>query len=1291
MRGRFAKAMIADRAAFERRWRSLQRRRSRGEPIDRGAARLEHELAKSIDRAAGRERDRPRPNWDLDLPVVERRDEIAAAIRDHQVVVVCGETGSGKTTQLPKICLELGRGVRGMIGHTQPRRVAARTVSARIAEELGVALGREVGFKVRFGDQTSDRTFVKLMTDGMLLAETQHDRRLLQYDTLIIDEAHERSLNIDFLLGYVKKLLPRRPDLKLIITSATIDPQQFSAHFNDAPIVEVSGRTYPVETRYRPLADADRDDPDDDDLNGGIVRAVEELSREGPGDILVFLPGEREIRLAATALRRRAEPGLEILPLYARLSTAEQQKVFKPHSGRRVVLATNVAETSLTVPGIRYVIDSGLARISRYSARSRVQRLPVEAISQASAEQRKGRCGRLGPGVCIRLFSEADFAKREAFTPPEIVRTNLASVILQMESLELGHIDDFPFLDPPRRAAVREGYDTLHELGAMDDRRRLTAIGRDLARWPIDPRLARILLASSDEHCLREGLILAAALTVQDPRDRPADKRDAADEAHARFHDERSDFVAWIKLWEFVHEHKVELSGSRYRKMLKANFLSYMRVREWIDVRRQLKAMAAERKLSLNTEPAEYDALHRAILAGFITNIGRRDDAHEFEGVGGRRFYIFPGSGLFRKPPKWVVAAELVETTKLYARAVAQVQPEWIERVGAALVTRSHSNERWDPNSGRVLADEKVSLGGLEIVARRTVHFGPIDPERSRTMFIHHGLVEGDMRCAAPFMKHNRALVDEIERLEAKARRRDLLASFEERYQFFDSRLPDSVYSLATFEKWRRTAERADSRLLFMAREDLLRGEEVSPDLFPDAIQTGQVVLPVDYQLEPGSAHDGVTVTVPLEAVGQLTPERLAWLVPGMLPEKIEALIRSLPKQLRTSFLPAREFAQRAAAALPPVGDDSLLDQLASTLKRLNGVTVPRDAWRPEAIPEHLRLRVRVVDSKGKTLASGRDLAEVRRTLGPRLHDGMKDAAPREYQRSNLTDWDLDALPEREDFSRAGIRLVGFPTLIDRGSSVELRMLDSEHAARQSYHFGLRRLLTLQTRDEIVYQIDHLPRLNELKLLFSILGDAKELRGELVDLVAERAFFPESEDGWSIRDREGFQTRLNEGWSRIGDAAIEMSRLAHQILSLFQQVDRRVEGLPGPSAQFAIDDIDEQLGLLMMERFMSRTPFPWLQQYPRYLTAIVRRLEKLEGGRLERDRELTATIRTHFVRMRAELERRLSEQSVSAEFDRYRWMVEEYRVSLFAQDLGTVTPVSEPRLEKQWRAALRQP
>ncbi|HRP62240.1 MAG TPA: ATP-dependent RNA helicase HrpA [Phycisphaerales bacterium] len=1282
---------------------------------------LQREIQASITRRQSRTNDTPTLIYPEELPVVERRLEIASAIRDHQVVVLCGETGSGKTTQLPKLCLELGRGTAGLIGHTQPRRIAGRTIAARIADELRSPLGKYVGYKIRFGDTVSETSHIKVMTDGILLAETRSDPLLLQYDTIIVDEAHERSLNIDFLLGYLKRLLPRRPDLKLIITSATIDPQRFSEHFaspKPAPIVEVSGRTYPVDVRYRPLV-SESEDAEDRDLRQGVLDAVDEAIAEGPGDILVFLSGEREIREIATALvKHQRNAGTEVLPLYARLSAAEQNRVFATtnRAVRRIILATNVAETSLTVPGIRYVVDAGYARISRYAARSGVQRLPIEAISRASADQRKGRCGRLGPGICFRLYSEDDFRRREEFTPPEIVRTNLASVILQMKALKLGKIEDFPFIEPPRWGMITDGYNTLHELGALDEWGEITAIGESLAKLPIDPRLGRILLAAREEGCLSDALVIAAALSIQDPRERPHDRRDAADEAHRRFHDEDSDFVTLLNLWRFHREHR-EAEGMNERKLRKLysqHYLSFVRMREWEDVLRQLRELIAEaevtthetgrprrgkkrrRSTDANDEATKHDPLHRAVLAGFLSHIGIKGEGHEYTGAHGRKFHIFPGSAVFKRTPQWIVAAELIETTRLYAHNVARISSQWIERLAPHLVKRRYAEPFWRERPADVGALETVTLFGIEIVRNRRVAYGPIDPKASREIFIH-ALVEGRCRSAGPFWSHNQKLVEEIRQFEEMTRRRGVLADDAHQYAFYDARVPEGIFSGAAFEAWRVNAEEAEPRLLFMTRELLLADDAhgATADRFPSHLIVNAASLPLAYRFEPGHEDDGVTVTAPVAIMHQLTRERLDWLVPGLIEDKIAAMIRTLPKSIRRHFVPAPQIAAACAERLRAngrYGEGSLFESVGRALHAMTGIEVPRKEWDAAAIPAHLCMNINVVDDAGTTIVKGRDLDAIRMTVhGADVAKSRRShiqAPSKSVQASHLPtgkhrSWDFGELAEQVVVRRAGIEMTAFPAIVDEGDGVTLRPLESKEIAEAATRAGLRRLIMLQHRDEMSWQRSHMPHL-EQSALYGVslgLGDGAALREQALQRAIDKAFLRHQSD---IRDRKTFERAVQAGWEQWQDAVESVCRLADTVLSQAHTVKLRLDEVRTAQFREPHAEMTEQLQLMVHRDFLTTTPPEWLEQLPRYLRGMSLRIDKLRGGKLARDRALAADFNILWKRCVDQLRVFTQQGTVHAALTRHRWLLEELRVSLFAQEIGAIEKVSIKRLEEHW-------
>lgn len=1223
-----------------------------------------------------------------DLPVSERRDEIAKAITDHQVVIVAGETGSGKTTQLPKICLELGRGIRGTIGHTQPRRLAARTVGQRIADELGTPLGDAVGYTVRFTDQASDRTLVKLMTDGILLAEIQRDRRLLRYDTLILDEAHERSLNIDFLLGYLRELLPRRPDLKVIVTSATIEPQRFAAHFSGAPIVEVSGRTYPVEIRYRPLevpavAD-DSDDPDDPDhevvrtelrdQTEAIVDAVDELSAEPPGDVLVFLSGEREIRDTAEALRPLKNT--EVLPLYARLPTAEQQRVFQPsQSARRIVLATNVAETSLTVPGIRYVVDPGTARISRYSRRTKVQRLPIEPISQASAAQRAGRSGRTAPGVCIRLYSEEDFESRPRYTDPEILRTNLAAVILQMAALNLGDIETFPFLDPPDRRSIRDGIALLQELGAFDANGAITDIGRRLAQLPVDPRLGRMILQADEEGCVREILVLAAALSIPDPRERPADREEAARQKHARFADEHSDFVSYLNLWRYLGEQRKELSGSAFRRMCREEFLHYLRIREWQDLRGQLRSIARDLGIreSDDPEPADPSRVHAALLAGLLSHIGLREgESRDFQGARNVKFVLAPGSVLTKRPPRWIVVADLVETSRLYGRIAARIRPEDIERLGSDLLIRTYSEPHWDAQRGAVMAYERVTLFGLPLVPRRRVGYATVEPEVARELFIRHALVEGDWQTRHHFFRDNARLREELEELEDKARRRDLLVGDDEVYAFYDARVPADAVSAKHFDAWWKKQRHKTPDLLTLTRDDLLRKDDPAAE-GPDTWQADELSLPLTYRFEPGAEDDGVTVHVPVEVLARLGGDEFSWQVPALREELITALIKSLPKDLRRNFVPAPDTARAVLASIAPDGEP-ILQALQRELHRLTRVLVPIDAFDLDKLPPHLRVTF-AVESDGKEVARGKDLEALQTQLAAPIRRAVAEAVAGELERTGLRTWpdDLDELPRTVERASGAHAVRGFPALVDSGAAVDIRVFPTEAEQAAAMVPGIRRLLRLAAPSPVKSLERQLDPRARLVLGANPDGSLAALLDDCADAATGRlAPVPV----WTRAEFNALRDRVAEQLVPTTQAILGQ---VEKVLAAAHDVDLALPAAPPPTQADAIADIRDQLARLMPKGFVTATGAGRLVDLTRYLTAINRRLERLPHA-VGADRERMQ--RVHDVQDALDdLIGALSPTRAGADDIRdIARQIEELRVSLWAQQLGTPRPVSEKRI-----------
>ncbi|SEL05459.1 ATP-dependent RNA helicase HrpA [Nonomuraea pusilla] len=1271
LQSRLPELMPRDQRRLRRRLDGVRRVRSR-EAREKIIAEILADAERAEERLARRRRAVPEITYPESLPVSQRKDDILAAIRDHQVVIIAGETGSGKTTQIPKICLELGRGVRGLIGHTQPRRIAARTVAERVAEELGTELGEVVGYKVRFTDQASDRTLVKLMTDGILLAELQNDRLLEQYDTLIIDEAHERSLNIDFILGYLKQLLPKRPDLKVIITSATIDPERFSRHFGGAPVVEVSGRTYPVEVRYRPLGE-------DDDQTQGIVEACRELVTEGPGDILVFLSGEREIRDAADALSKAEFRNTEILPLYARLSAAEQHRVFQRHNGRRVVLATNVAETSLTVPGIKYVVDPGFARISRYSHRTKVQRLPIEPVSQASANQRKGRSGRTSDGICIRLYEEEDFLSRPEFTDPEILRTNLASVILQMTSIGLGDIEAFPFVEPPDRRQVKDGVNLLHELGAFDAHGALTPVGRRLAQLPVDPRLGRMVLEADKHGCLREVMVIVAALSIQDPRERPADKQQQADEKHRRFADPDSDFMAYLNLWNYLRERQKELSSSAFRRLCKAEFLNYLRVREWQDIYSQLRQSLG---VQPNSAPADPYHVHVSLLAGLLSHVGVKDvmdkqrasdgrrPIQEYIGARNARFAVFPGSVLAKKQPQWVMSAELVETSRLWARVNAKIEPEWVEPLAQHLVKRTYSEPHWEKNQGAVIALEKVTLYGVPIVAGRKVNYGRIDPDLSRELFIRHALVEGDWDTHHRFLKDNRRLLEEVEELENRARRRDILVGDEALFDFYDQRVPADVVSARHFDAWWKKARQEQPDLLTFSPEMLVNeGAGVSARDYPDTWKQLGQRMRLTYQFEPGADADGVTVHVPLQVLNQVSSHGFDWQIPGLREELITALIRSLPKNLRRNFVPAPNYAKQVLAAVR-AGSEPLLDAVERELLRLTGVRVPRDAWQLDQVPDHLRITYRVIDERKRTVAEDKDLDALKRRLAPRLRRTLSEAGD-DLERTGLRGWSFGTLPKVFEQGR----MKGYPALVDARDSVSIKIFETEAEQRRSHWTGTRRLLLLNVTNPAKSLLGGLSNQAKLALSRSPHGGAVALFDDVVNAAVDKLMHDLGGPAW---DPAGFDRLHQHVRAELHDTAAEVLGRVEQILSVWHAAGTRLDALrPGA----ATDDVRDQLGRLVHPGFVAATGHRRLPDILRYLRAVERRLTKLPEEPW-RDEEWMRRVHKVEDDYHDLLEKLPPARRGDPDVVEVRWMIEELRVSFFAQTLGTPTPVSEKRITK---------
>lgn len=1284
--------LSADRGRLIAGLKKVRERIAKKQPVDKDIERLSKLVESSSRQVALRREGIPKIEYP-DLPVSDRRDDIAKAILENQVVVIAGETGSGKTTQLPKICLELGRGSHGLIGHTQPRRIAARTVASRIAEELHTPLGGKVGYQVRFNEQCSENTYIKLMTDGILLAEVQNDRLLNRYDTIIIDEAHERSLNIDFLLGYLKQILPKRPDLKVIITSATIDVERFSRHFDSAPVIEVSGRTYPVELRYCPPQE-------DEELSQSVLNALDEIqSLPQRGDVLVFLSGEREIREVALALRKAQLPHIDVLPLYARLSLAEQNKVFDSRSrrGTRVVLATNVAETSITVPGIRYVIDPGTARISRYSYRTKVQRLPIEAISQASANQRKGRCGRLSDGLCYRLYSEEDFISRTEFTDPEIVRTNLAAVILQMMHLRIGDIRNFDFVDAPDQRLISDGFQLLSELGAIDNKDRLTAVGRQLCRLPVDPRMGRMLLAAADEGSLREVLIIVSALSIQDPRERPADKQQQADQAHAQWRDKTSDFISLLNLWDHMEEQRQQLSGNQFSKYCKRNFISYLRMREWRDLHHQLHHSIRELQIknssarikSDSDEDVKYNdaAIHRALLTGLLGQVATLHEGKEYLGTRNRKFMIFPGSGVYKKTPKWLMCAELIETSKLFAHTVAQIDVGWLPKLAAHMVKKNYSEPHYDTKRGEVMAFERQTLYGLTIVERKRCSYSHINPKESREVFIQSALVEGKYgehkRAKGKFFSHNQRLLDELEDIEARVRRRDIVAEEIAIYQFFDERVPADIANFTSFETWRKQAEQNNPELLFMDRELLMQRavSDATEAQFPDSIQWQGVSYPLSYRFEPGHPLDGVTATIPLAALHQAPRFRFEWLVPGLLRDKCISLVKTLPKPLRRNFVPVPSFVDKALPGMQP-DNKPLGDALGYQLQRHTSVDLSNAGWRVDQLDSYYLMNFRLVDEEGVELAVARDLEELQIRYRDRVQKTIQRAADPGIEKSNLTRWDFGELPEIYQNDQNGLNVRAWPALIDEGESVSLKLLDHPDAARNLSWKGALKLALLQYSQPAKYLKKQLLKSTDLKLMAAGLGRREQLVEPLITSAYQQALFADRDQ--LPRDQQTFEALIEQGSGAIVGYANELESIVESILEPLAQIRKALKKL-GLAAIHAANDVDRQLNELLKPESWADESFEVLRQYPRYIKAIQLRLEKAPLNVLK-DRQFTMELE----KLQSKLGSLPSESSEWSQKQQqnvvhYRFLLQEYRVSLFAQQLKTALPVSLKRIEEYWK------
>ncbi|MEU0149091.1 ATP-dependent RNA helicase HrpA [Streptomyces sp. NPDC006288] len=1288
--------------------RRIRKPEARQSVLDEIAA----EAGKASERLAGRAARMPALSYPEQLPVSQKKDEILEAIRDHQVVIVAGETGSGKTTQIPKICMELGRGVRGMIGHTQPRRIAARTVAERVADELKTPLGEAVGWKVRFTDQVNpDATFVKLMTDGILLAEIQTDRELLAYDTIIIDEAHERSLNIDFLLGYLARLLPRRPDLKVVITSATIDPERFAKHFGQAPIVEVSGRTYPVEVRYRPLlegADGDTEDSDRDQITA-ICDAVDELAGEAHGDVLVFLSGEREIRDTADALNKRNLRHTEVLPLYARLSHAEQNRVFqRPPNGisRRIVLATNVAETSLTVPGIKYVIDPGNARISRYSHRTKVQRLPIERISQASANQRKGRCGRTSDGICIRLYSEDDFLTRPEFTDPEILRTNLASVILQMTAAGLGEIEKFPFIDPPDHRNIRDGVQLLQELGALEQGekspegkkgQRLTPLGRKLSQLPVDPRLARMVIEADRNGCAREVMVIAAALSIQDPRERPSEKQTQADQNHARFKDETSDFLAYLNLWRYIREQQKERGSSSFRRMCKQEYLNFLRIREWQDIYTQLRTVAKQMGIAVeepkDDEGVPEQAVHTSLLAGLLSHIGLKDtEKNEYVGARSAKFAIFPGSALFKKQPRFVMSAELVETSRLWARVNAKVEPEWIEPVAQHLLKRTYSEPHWEKDQAAVMAYERVTLYGVPIVAQRKINFGRIDQEASRDLFIRNALVEGDWRTHHQFFQDNRKLLGEVEELEHRARRRDILVDDETLFDFYDRRIPEHIVSGAHFDSWWKHKRRDEPDALDFERSMLIneKAGAVTKDDYPDSWRQGKLKFRVTYQFEPGADADGVTVHIPLQVLNQVTSEGFDWQIPGLREDVVTELIRSLPKPIRRHYVPAPNYATKFLDRAVPLQEPLPLT-LARELKRMVGVPVTADDFDLSRVPDHLKITFRITDERRRKVAEDKDLEALKVQLRPKARQALSQAAAatagpsgESVERSGLTDWTIGTLDKVFEARRAGQPVKAYPALVDQGGTVAVRLFDTVAEQQQAMWRGTRKLILLNIPvNPAKFASDKLTNQQKLALSRNPHGSIQALFDDCATAAADRLIAAHGGPAW---DEASFRGLYDKVRADLVDLTVRTIGQVQQILAAWQACERRLKSTNSLVLIDNVTDVRDHLARLVPPGFVTMTGLRRLPDLMRYLVAEDRRLQQMPTN-VQRDTTRMEKVHEMQDEYAWLLEQLPQGRPVPQEVLDIRWMIEELRVSYFAHALGTAQPVSDKRIVKAIDAA----
>jgi ATP-dependent helicase HrpA len=1273
-----AALMPLDRHVLRRRLQRLQHHENRD---PQALAAISQAIQTAQARREQRQLGLPKPDYPEPLPILDKREEILAAVRTHPVIILCGETGSGKSTQLPKLCLELGRGVDGYIGHTQPRRLAARSIAERLAYELHSPLGQHVGYKVRFKDQVGPNSYIKVMTDGILLAETQTDRLLHRYDTLIIDEAHERSLNIDFILGYLRHILPQRPDLKIIITSATIDPQRFAHFFSAAPIIEVSGRSYPVEIRYRPrLPDEDNVTPD---MAQAIAAAVAELHEEGPGDVLVFLPGERDIRQTAETLRKQHPPHTEILPLYARLSIAEQQRLFAPHSGQRIVLATNVAETSITVPGIRYVIDTGQARISRYSYRNKIQRLPIENISQASAKQRAGRCGRVAAGICIRLYEALEFESRPAFTDPEILRTNLASVILQMYALRLGKIEHFDFLDQPDDKQIRDGYRLLEEIGALLDNQ-LTPLGKQLTTLPLDPRLGRIVLAARSGQCLHEILIIVSGLSVQDPRERPLDKKQQAQQAHAVFTDKKSDFIALLNLWNFYQEQRRHLTKNKLRKLCSQTFLSATRLEEWHEVHQQLHGQLSEQGAQFNQQPADYATLHKALLTGLASQIGMLDEERNYLGPRGIKFQLFPTSGVGSSKPKWIVAGALMETAQLFAHTVAEIDPAWVEETSPHLIKHDYSDPHWQASTAQVGGYERVSLYGLVLCAKRRINFGPIDPVAARELFIREALIHGHFKTPALFLAHNQRLIEEICALEQKTRRPDILVDEQVLFEFYSRQIPENIYSGAQFTPWYQSAVKNNARLLFLEKEDVMQhaATHAGASQFPDSMRCGELQLPLTYHFAPGDENDGVTAHIPLAILNLVSDTAFDWLVPGLRKDKLVAMIKALPKALRRHFIPAPDYADACLAAIDSVSMP-FNQAITQQLRRMSGVDMTTAIWSDADLPVHLHMRFEIHDDHGETLAHGRDLAALKAQLKVTTQHIFDHKLTWDLPQGDFTDWPCASLPHELTQQQSGQTIKGYPAFVASAGQVSVRVFPDPIQAQQTMRTGLHTLLKLHLAKELKYLIKNLPHLSTTCLAFTPRLDCTSLTADLLDAILYQEFLDKIPFDYSQRD--AYEAALARGKPNLVNAANQLANSLHLIAQQYQTARAQLAKL---SNSELVTDINQQLEYLVYPGFISQTPPFWREHLLRYLKGINARLDKARHDP-RKDHTKSAEVRDFWMRFIKLGITPPQQHRMPSELTTYRWLIEEYRIVVFAQELKTAVRVSAPRLEQQWQLHCR--